>query len=244
MMNPHRSTKGTGNPVAIRHRVEVLEGRLCPSCGFTLSDLNTNLLVQGDQRANVVEISDNGAGAISVTCDGVARPAFTGIDTVVVRTGNGNDKVVYTLTGNLTTARSIDIALGNGLDRADLTFGSAVAARDIGQNLSVKVDGGNAKDTVNAGFSINLLANASVNLDLQGGEGSDVVTAQASVGTADSTSKLHAHVLGGNGPDNVTLNANGAGLATIPASALDLILDGGLGPDKCTATSNVTKQSC
>src|SRR5262245_55098164 len=63
-------------------RLEDLECRWCPSC--TVPVTGNTLRIIGDAGDNNLVITDNGAAGIVVTCDGVASPAATGIQRVIV----------------------------------------------------------------------------------------------------------------------------------------------------------------
>src|SRR5262245_19808275 len=101
-------------------RVEQLEDRCVPACTITQTGAAPNvvLTITGDDAANNVQISDDGAGNITLACDGVISPPITGVKDIVVTTKKGADVVFYTLAGDMTLnqTRNVAVDLGDGND--------------------------------------------------------------------------------------------------------------------------------
>ena len=96
-------------------RLEALEDRSCPSCTTNL--VGSTLTILGDQAANIIEITDDGAGTIKVVCDGGAEASYTGVQNIVVRAGASGDTVDYTLTGDKSDQLNLDVAMQQGADQ-------------------------------------------------------------------------------------------------------------------------------
>src|SRR5262245_54586459 len=90
--------------------LETLENRCCPS---TIAVHGNVLLIQGNNQANVVTISDDGQGGISATLDGKTASG-TGITNIVMILKNGDDSVTYAATGKLESSLHVVIQAGRG----------------------------------------------------------------------------------------------------------------------------------
>jgi hypothetical protein len=180
-------------------RLEPLEGRCVPACTVTPS--GTSLTITGDNNANTLIIDDNGAGVITVTCDGTVSGPFAGIQFINVGTGAGNDAVFYNLNDNLLTgqARVLQVALGGGNDffRARSKEISAATDADLNTNSSLTINafGQQGRDTFFFDFSkdFDIGAGAVLQVLVNGNQGRDVVA-------VDLLGQLEG---------NLTLNANG-----------------------------------
>ncbi|HKB04326.1 MAG TPA: hypothetical protein VKD90_19030, partial [Gemmataceae bacterium] len=98
---------------SVRLSVNPLEGREVPACVVThpTPDL---VVITGDAANDAVFIRDNGVGGISGSATGAGAFSFTGIKTVRVLTGDGNDRVSYTLTRNLQPGQTRDVSVALG----------------------------------------------------------------------------------------------------------------------------------
>src|SRR5688572_12421460 len=98
--NVRASQQSHGRRSALR--VEQLEDRCVPACTITQTGTAPNvvLTITGDNTNNNVQISDDGAGNITLACDGVISPAIPGVKDIVVDTKKGADAVFYTLAGD------------------------------------------------------------------------------------------------------------------------------------------------
>jgi hypothetical protein len=210
-------------------RLELLEERCVPACTVTPS--GTTLTITGDNNANTVVLDDNGAGAITVTCDGAVSGPFANIQFINVSTGSGNDAVFYNLNDNLLTGqvRVLSVALGQGNDffRARSKEINATTDADLNANsrLTINASGQQGRDTflfdfskdfdINAGAVFQVLVNGNkdrdvVAVDLLGQlDGNFTLTANGN----EDRDKLAATVgleVGSTGSLNVTLNGQGA----------------------------------
>jgi hypothetical protein len=254
-----------GHPcVRLAPRLEVLEDRCLPSCTTQVS--GGVLTILGDARANDIRITDNGtngAGSLTVQCDGVVR-SFNGIAKIVVNSREGADHVEYRLTGDLTVSREIDVNLGAG---DDVFLSNWFGSVRSGVQLTLDVDGKAGKDliAVDATNGVNIAPQAEVDVNLNGGLGADRIFMDhrgkldgtldglftGGLGTdtiavtadlaANSAGQLLAKVDGNAGNDDLTLQVNQApgGLAVVQAG-----IDGGAGHDLCHRTPNVAAVNC
>jgi hypothetical protein len=251
--------------------VESLEDRCVPAVTFSVNGTHLNII--GDQSGNTVQITDDGtsgANAIKVVADGVTQFFSGTIDKINVDTHQGNDSVSYELTGDLQAGltRYLEAHLQQGSDTfqatvdGNLLAGSTLHFRVKGNQgkdvLSVDaagvdiardalfqmyLDGDQGKDSVSVNYSGQVLGH--FKLIAEGENGKDTVGADLTFDDG-STGTANAQVSGGNGKDNLTLLAQGAGVADLLAlNHLHLSLDGGNGKDTCTATSGiVTVTNC
>jgi hypothetical protein len=93
--------------------LEQLEPRRLMSCVVAVR--GDTLFVMGENDADAVVITDDGAGNVAAVCDGMTA-AGRGIRNVLVFTLGGNDAVTYNITGDLRTERNILVDLGAGND--------------------------------------------------------------------------------------------------------------------------------
>ena len=237
--------------------LESLTDRITPAVTVTTGDDGV-VTVRCDQRANDVEITDNGAAGVTVTVDGVEQEIPTDVTTLKVYTRAGHDTVDFTLGEGVTgTTRTVEVWLGNGHDTfaADLPGGL-----DASSDLTLRVDGGNGKDALSAtaggavagGLTVEFKGNngtdnlsfefagtvtGTVDLTLHGGNGVDTIRGNLDV-QAGSTGSVTAEVLGRNGKDDLGLWVTGAGVGEL--SATDLTIHGGNGRDLFAHSDNVT----
>jgi hypothetical protein len=258
-------------------KLEALADRVVPAVTPVLD--GTTLILKGDSRANEVLIEDDGTTLtvtadgetvdVADTVEKIVISLGSGDDTVTydltgdltvarafeVSLGNGKDEFTGSVEGNLLDGSSLDVVARGMNGRDSLSFD---AAGDIAADasLSVALGGGNGVDAVGITFGGTLLGDLS--LSGSGGNGKDTVSADA---TFDSTGvdgttgdplaggNADVEVLGGNGPDRLTLTvADSSGddgdplttddpettLASLTAKA-----DGGLGPDSADVSGDV-----
>jgi hypothetical protein len=209
-------------------RLEVMENRWCPSVSIQAN--GPELRIEGNDAANVVSITDNGQGQVTVTADG-RTATFAGISQVRVETRGGTDTVDYTLTGSTTAERRVRIDLGAGADTATVRANGV----RLGADAEIEVNGNGGHDTITADFAVEVDGRFRFRLD--GGYGNDTVAANVAL-AADSTGTVEALVKGNEGDDRLTLMVTGA------AAALNARLDGDAGFDRCASTSNVQVEEC
>src|SRR3954454_21923174 len=99
-------------------RLESLDHRLLLS--VTIQANGPQIQLSGDNAADVVSITDNGQGRVSVTADG-RNSTFRGSSEIDVQTGGGNDSVAYQLTGSITSQSKVKIDLGDGDDTTNIS---------------------------------------------------------------------------------------------------------------------------
>lgn len=248
-------------------KLETLDDRIVPSCTWVESD--GVLTITGSQRANVVDIVDDGT-TLTITCDGENVDVSADVTSIVLRMANGNDRVSYSLTGDLAagTARSLEVWLGNGNDgfvgdiSGNLLDGSSLdlavrgwngndrlrlaAEGDVGTDasLSVFLSGSNGKDEVTSSYSGVLLG--VLNWDVMGCNGKDLLTNDITFG-AGSTGTADVEVLGHNAPDTIHLmvmdnSGDDGDPLTDDASTLgehSFVVNGGRSHDRIEASDNV-----
>jgi len=172
-------------------RVEPLERRLCLACTIDVKDDTLSIL--GDAADNNVTITHNGAGNVTVVCDGDPAVAASGIKEIIVATGDGNDVLTLDVTGELTSKLELSLDLGAGNDAADLDF-AAIAAK-----LAVEADLGAGNDLFDVNLDQEIMARGKAQLDVKGGAGDD--TWNLSANEVRSNAKLQASFDGGDGND-------------------------------------------
>ena len=128
-------------------RLEALNDRVVPAVSFDLQ--GTFLFVTGDTGANTITITDSGtATGVGVVGDDVPYVATSPITHVFVDTLDGDDTVVYNLTGPLAVNRLVDAQLGLGVDSFTVNLtGQSLAAL---VNLDITAYGGDrgGRDTM------------------------------------------------------------------------------------------------
>jgi hypothetical protein len=197
-------------------------------------DAQGTLVIRGDRSANDITITDDGTGSI-VVASGADSVTRDGVTKIRVFGGSGADNVVYVLSGNLSSERTVDAFLGNQHDSFEARLQGDLLD---GANLAIHAYGGNGHDSLwlNA-VGVDVAVNADLAVDFFGGNGTDTLTTDFSgllLGDAAFKSR------GGNGKDSVTgniaLNAstdpdNPADLST---GTLSVQYFGGNGVDQMT----------
>src|SRR5262249_32789353 len=131
-----------------------------------------------------VVIDDDGAGAITLTCDGTVHGPFPGIRFVTVVTGAGNDAVSYNLNDDLLAGqlRFVSAVLGQGNDsfhaRSREMSAGADADLNLNAQLSFEASGGKGRDTFAFDFSkdFDINAGAGLFIGVDGRQGADRAT--------------------------------------------------------------------
>lgn len=230
---------------------EPLERRDCPA----ILSLGGLVIVLGTSGADTVDITDDGAGNLSVTLNGTTR-TIDDAAAVTVLTLGGNDTINYTLSGDQTGLSAVVVDAGAGDDAVTLTAGNiggqfgfaagggagadtltaTIGGVTVDATAIIALDGGGGIDTINADAVGEY--DGEFALALSGGSGNDAVSGTIDV-AAGSTGEVVAVVSGGIGDDDLTLNVTGDGLPEL--GNLIAVLDGGPGTDTATATDNVTQ---
>jgi hypothetical protein len=132
---------------SFRPALDGLEARWCPSVSAIAS--GHILTLTGDNAANDIRINDDGAGSLAIRINAGPTQTYTGIDTLNINAGNGNDGIFYTVRRDLVRNRAINVNLGDGNSRFDFrtTPGSGVIGQGIDPlRLDVNVHGGKGND--------------------------------------------------------------------------------------------------
>jgi hypothetical protein len=167
-------------------RLEAFDDRTLPSVTVLPLTADGTLTILGDDAANVITISDTGKDPASVIVE--ADGQFHFVDGLVTRvqvfTYGGDDTVVYQLSSDLTSHRTVQVDLGLGNDSFTANLDNQTLG--AGTDFLVQVVGGGGKDTLTLNAAgVNVGAGAHLTADYQGGRGHDGVTfnyAPASVG--------------------------------------------------------------
>jgi hypothetical protein len=201
---------------------------LCPSTTTNL--VGNRLTIRGDYRANTIQITDDGSGSISVALDGGAAHSFTGVQTIVVRSGKGADTVSYDLTGDRSNTLNLDVNLQQGNDTFNADLAAALLA---GAKLAITVNGGNGNDRLNlTATNANVAAGADLEVALNGNNGKDRIAIDYQ-GNIHGTLGLRAN--GGNGQDFLAADMTGA---IAFGGAATMAINGGNGKDVLFCTSS------
>src|SRR5918993_2863218 len=121
--------------------VRALEDRAVPACIITVDD--GVLRVVGDNEANTLTITDDGAGNVTAVCDGTT---VTGedVERILVDLRGGADSVTVNVTGELTGELDLRLNTGAGNDTADVNFLGPISGE-----VNVRADLGAGDDTFN-----------------------------------------------------------------------------------------------
>ena len=230
-------------------RLEALEDRWCPAC--TINVVGHTMLILGDGAANAVNVTHNGAGNVTATCDS-ASATGTAINKIVIDTRGGNDTVNLSVTGALTSELHLDLGLGGGNDVAHLKFAA------ISDELKVRADLGGGDDTIDVNLDQEIQTGAVVDLKVKGQGGADAwtlsvneVRTNAELKVAfdgeggndsldvflgdpiDAGAKVKIDAKGGGGNDDLNVDATtfGTGANIAAGATLSVNLDGGGGRD-------------
>ena len=265
---PSRPLRAPNHAHGVRRglTVEQLEDRCVPACVITPTGVAPDVIltITGDDLVNDILIADDGAGNITLTCDGITSPPVAGVRDIVVDSDKGADAVFYTLGGDLQAAqtRNVIVDLGNGSD-SFLAQGANMADVAGTASLSFNVVGGGGSDNirflltqdfdVNAGGVLGIVADGdegkdrmalsflgavsgAFNLTMNGGVGNDHVGASLSFDGA-SAGTIDAAVNGQSGNDILTLLLTPSDLFT---GTLTGEVNGSAGSDVAVVTDNVT----
>lgn len=178
--------------------------------------------IVGDNTANVVQIGDNGAGALTISCDGSVATA-TGITHIRVDTNRGDDNFGYSLLGNRTVPLNLDVDLGRGSDSAIMSLA------DISSNMSISVKGRDGADHLEVGGIGTIASGARLDLQLDGGQGNDDIRGPIQP-RLEILGELRIHAQGGEGDDTISIRTVRTSLAA--GAWYDVRFDGGTGADR------------
>jgi hypothetical protein len=187
----------------------------------------SNLIaVQGDNADDLVAVTDDGAGNVTVTADGQVYNG-TGVNTVVINTGRGDDTVNYTLTGELTQGLHLVLHLSGGDDTATLDFTPGIN----GGGLKVDLNASDGNDTIDATFGA--FTDASVYVRSNLGKHDNTFNATL-LGALAGTSRVRFYTQGHHGDDTFAILADGVDIGA--DAALNVRFHGHKGTDNFTFT--------
>jgi hypothetical protein len=191
-------------------RLEPLDCRALPS--VTVVEADGILTVQGDQRANTIEITDAGTGdadAVTVVADGETFTSTAAVTKIVVRSGGQADTVSYNLGADLTAGvtRTVQVYLGNQHD----SFSATLAGLAADSTLTVDVYGGNGHDDLSVTQSGELAGRLDVRLLGQNGKDSVFAGVDGTV-----SGELDLVLNGGNGVDFLWAEVTASAAPTEP----------------------------
>ncbi len=223
-----RSTRNRGT---VRPHFDVLEDRTVPTVTFTVSpggvDGGFILEIKSNSDGDLINISDNGTGAVNNVTVGAFSPGQA-ISEIRVRGKAGNDRVNYNLTGNLAGVpgvglpRLLDVRLGGGDDRFTANFGGFDLDAQARLEFQIRGEGGDDRASFNAA-GVNVGADAFLLFDADGQGGDDRASLFYS-GDQDGTLQLKLD--GSGGEDriraDVTIDAGSDGSGPPAAGALAL----------------------
>lgn len=149
-------------------RLESLERRDCPAVMFGFSEGILN--VTGDDRPNVIEISQPHDGVVEVSGDG-ERQTFRGVSEVFVDSQGGDDSIMASKPKEIVVVGSkIHIDAGAGNDRIKLDDGGATRKPTLfNASVDFDVDLGTGTDEL----SVQMRHQDHLDLDLTSADGGD-----------------------------------------------------------------------
>jgi hypothetical protein len=246
--------------------VEQLEDRCVPACVITQTGAAPDVIltITGDDFLNNIQITDDGAGNITLTCDGILSPPVAGVRDIVVNSNKGADAVFYTLNADLQAAQTRNVIIDLGYGPDTFLAQSANNADVLGTaSLSLNVRGRVGNDNilflltqdfdVNAGGVLGIVADGNagndrmalsllgqvsgaIDLTMNGGVGNDRVGANLSF-DSNSAGTVDAAINGQTDNDILTLLfARGDGFTGVLTGAVD----GSTGSNIAVVTDGVT----
>ena len=240
-MQSRENNPGLGRAGRVKLQLETLEDRCCPTVTLTPHlDISVN-------TGQILAVSDNGQGDITVNLTGHKATTYYGVQTIDIEAAKGASEISYTLTNTLKQAEQLTLQLGTSSDPTTkqgndipvtLNFAKGIeftspSAKNI---VGVTVDGGGNRD-VDAVFGA--LKNVDLKVASQLGSGLDHFLTQFTSGLAGQT-QASVKVQCGSLEDSVTVSAKG----TIAAAAsLSVSVNNSLkGMDRWGDTTSVTYQ--
>ena len=208
-----------------------------------LTDANETVLIREDPvTPGRVDVQIGTSTSAATTAPSLPNVAVTDVTSIVLITGSGNNTIDLSgvLASAFTGLTSINVQGGNG---DDIIIGSAdLAVFADGQDGNDSITGGSADDTLVGGDGADSIAGLAGNDSIDAGDGDDVVTGDdgddtilADDGNDTVSGNLgNDNILGGDGEDSLsgnegldTLNGN-SGADTISGDdGVDFILGGG-----------------
>jgi hypothetical protein len=178
-------------------QVEALESRWCPSTSGIVQS-GSALVIQGDGANDTISVSDNGQGGVTASITLAKRTqtlSATGITSIQINAGNGNDTINYALTGALSQPESLTLSLGKGRSQANLDFSAGLTNSALAVHIAGRA--GASQLTTQFGALSNSRLNLGEFLGLAGG------TSHVNFGGPVSGSLVVVSVSGGPANDQV-----------------------------------------
>ena len=201
-----------------------LEDRAVPAWTIDVDD--GIMRITGDNEANALTVTHDGAGNVTAVCDGTTATGED-IERIVIDLRGGADTVVLNGTGELTEELALVLNLGAGNDTADLNFAA------VADELSVRADGGAGDDLIDVNLDQEIRAGAEVRVDVRGRDGAD--TGILSVNEVREGAELWAWFAGDAGDDAFTAFL---GDPLDAGAFVKLVADGGHGDDALTVDAS------
>jgi hypothetical protein len=162
---------------SFRPSVEGFEDRRVPAC--TVTATAGVLTIVGDAAADHIDIQDSGDGTVQGSATGWGDFSFTGIESVVIDTGGGNDHLAYNFAGDLQPgiAHSLEVNLRDGNDQFAATFRGENGPSNMLPDslLGMKVVGEQGNDRISIDAAGVTMDHATMKIGFYGGEGNDQI---------------------------------------------------------------------
>lgn len=137
------------------------------------------LFIQGDEAANHIEVRDYGNGDVRGSVGGQDDFSFSGIYSIVIDSGAGNDHVSYDLAQDLQPGLThfVEVNMRDGNDHFDASFGSKQNPSNMlpGSELMMKVVGENGNDHIALDATGVTMDHATMKIGFYGGAGNDQI---------------------------------------------------------------------
>lgn len=176
-------------------RLEAFDDRCLPS--VTAVQSGDVLQIQGDNKANVITITDNvvidsvtGEKGVIVTGDGQTWTFGSSVARIQVFTFGGSDTVNYNASGNLDFGRTVTVDMGNNADTFNGNLDGLNVEAGIQMNVQVLGDGGGDKLNASA-QNASVGPQATLLIDLEGQKGKDSFNTNYSVSVDPAGTFLH-----------------------------------------------------
>ncbi len=204
-LNTHRTRTGR----TLAPDVEALEERWVPSVAYLIRGSTLIISAPTTQQFahSTIRITDNGTAGVDNVRVFAETPfaPHTAITSVVIRGGGGSEDVTYTITGPLSSSRTIDARLGGSEDSFQLNLRHGIAS---GSSLSARVNGGGGMDRIGFKDQGALQSGSSLQFEANGGGDIDKVVANLK-GTVAAGASATFDLNGGGGDDAVRLGYGG-----------------------------------
>jgi probable HAF family extracellular repeat protein len=200
-----------------------------PHWNQALLKIAATLHIQLDDAPHTVTVINNGPGSIQVGGDRMPVQTFTGINSVMITTGNGADTLQYTVSSATFTPADLTVRLGNGSQHLVLNALNGWQSADSASDAwAVNLFGGLGSDwmTFNLGGRLSDLSLAD---HLGGGTNTVAMMVNPGAGGSSSAMSLNAEFFSSGGNDTIMANI-GAPVRSSTRAVLDtsvaLLVDG------------------